>query len=215
MLYKDPFIIAPKTFELIQILQSNPTLEGFYLVGGTSLALQIGHRNSIDIDLFTQQEFDTAELLDNLTQKHQIEVTYLRPNTMLSVIDEVKTDFIRHNYNFVNQPITQEGITFLSKEDIAAMKLNAIVNSGQRLKDFIDVYFLLEYFSMNEILGFFTTKYPNYNPLIALKALNYFGDIDASIDPPKLKKKISIANIQKRIEQATLHTYKVFPKTKF
>ena len=51
-------------------------------------------------------------------------------------------------------PITEEGITFLSKEDIAAMKLNAIINSGQRLKDFIDIYFLLEYFSIEDMLGF-------------------------------------------------------------
>ena len=55
-------------------------------------------------------------------------------------------------------PITEEGITFLSKEDIAAMKLNAIINSGQRLKDFIDIYFLLEHFSIKDMLGFFETK---------------------------------------------------------
>jgi len=54
----------------------------------------------------------------------------------------------------VRPPITEEGITFLSKEDIAAMKLNAIINSGQRLKDFIDIYFLLEYFSIEDMLGF-------------------------------------------------------------
>ncbi len=215
MLYKDSFIIAKKTLELIQKLQSNPVLEGFYLVGGTSLALQIGHRNSIDIDLFTQQEFDTTVLLEILLESHRIEVTFLRANTMLSIIDEVKTDFIRHNYAFVKQPITKEGITFLSKEDIAAMKVNAIINSGKRLKDFIDIYFLLEYFSMNEILGFFTIKYPNYNPLIALKALNYFDDIDPAIDPPLLKKKISLLSIKKRIEFATIHTNSMFPKTIF
>ena len=57
MLHKDPFIIAPKTFTLIQQLQSLPELTGFYLVGETSLALQLGHRNSIDIDLFNQNDF--------------------------------------------------------------------------------------------------------------------------------------------------------------
>ena len=50
MLYKDPFIITPETFKLIQQLQSIPELKEFYLVGGTALALQLGHRNSIDID---------------------------------------------------------------------------------------------------------------------------------------------------------------------
>ncbi len=58
MLHKNPLIIAPHTFQLIQQLQSLPELADFYLVGGTSLALQLGHRNSIDIDLFTQIDFE-------------------------------------------------------------------------------------------------------------------------------------------------------------
>ena len=64
MLYKDPFIIDPETFRLIQQIQAIPELSKFYLVGGTSLALQIGHRNSIDIDLFTNEPFDTDEVID-------------------------------------------------------------------------------------------------------------------------------------------------------
>jgi len=64
MLNKDPFIIDPHTFELIQQLQATPGLSDFYLVGGTSLALQIGHRNSIDIDLFTTKEFVTDEIIE-------------------------------------------------------------------------------------------------------------------------------------------------------
>lgn len=66
MLNKDPFIIDPHTFELIQRLQATPGLSDFYLVGGTSLALQIGHRNSIDIDLFTTKEFVTDEIIEFL-----------------------------------------------------------------------------------------------------------------------------------------------------
>ena len=57
MLHKAPYIIAPKTFALIQELQSIPELKNFVLVGGTSLALQLGHRNSIDIDLFCKEDF--------------------------------------------------------------------------------------------------------------------------------------------------------------
>lgn len=64
MLYKNSFIISPDTFKLIQELQSLPELKDFYLVGGTSLALQIGHRNSIDIDLFCNNDFDETLLLD-------------------------------------------------------------------------------------------------------------------------------------------------------
>lgn len=93
--------------------------------------------------------------------------------------------------------MNEEGITYLSKEDIAAMKLNAIAGSGQRLKDFIDVYFLLEWHSVNEILEFYSIKYPNSNPLIALKAISYFNDIDPEIDPPQMKQPVSLDSIKK------------------
>ncbi|WOK05970.1 hypothetical protein RT717_23110 [Imperialibacter roseus] len=95
-------------------------------------------------------------------------------------------------------------------EDIAAMKLNAISNSGKRLKDFIDVYYLLEHFSMDEMIAFYTTKYPNFNPLIALRSVNYFDDIDPAIDPPKLKEKLPLSEIKKRINDAVLHSKKRF-----
>ena len=64
MLNKDPFIIKPETFNLIQELQSLDILKEFYLVGGTALALKLGHRNSIDIDLFTKNEFEDNFLLE-------------------------------------------------------------------------------------------------------------------------------------------------------
>jgi hypothetical protein len=210
MLHKENFIILPSTFKLIPELQSFPFLKEFYLVGGTALALQLGHRNSIDIDLFTQNNFDVDELISLLSKHYQVIPTFSRENTLLSTVNEIKVDFIRHGYPFVNPPITEEGITYLSKEDIAAMKLNAISNSGKRLKDFIDVYFLLEHFSLGQMIEFYTIKYPNFNPLIPLKAINYFGDIDPAIDPPKLRKKLPLTEIKKRINDSVLHSKKKF-----
>jgi hypothetical protein len=210
MFHNDTFIIAQPTFELIQKLQLLPELQGFYLVGGTSLALQIGHRNSIDIDLFTQNEFSSADLAEKLSESMSLQVSALKNNTLLAVIDNVKTDFIRHKYPLVNEPIQENGIIYLSKEDIAAMKLNAIINSGKRLKDFIDIYFLLDFFSVNEMLDFFAVKYANYNPLIALKALTYFDEIDIRIEPPKLRKTLRMTTLKKRIQDAVLHSNKKF-----
>jgi len=210
MLCKDPFIVHPNTFNLIQELQSLEFMKGFYLVGGTALALKLGHRNSIDIDLFTQDEFNDNDVIENLLEKFKLNLIYNRKNTIICSINEVKTDFIRHNYPLINNPITEEGITYLSLEDICAMKLHAIQNSGKRLKDYIDIYFLLEHFSLNQMLDFYEIKYQHSNKLIALRAINYFDDIDPSIDPPVLKKSISIAKIQKRIQEATLHGNKKF-----
>lgn len=210
MLHKDPAIIAPETFRLIQQLQALPELKDFYLVGGTALALQLGHRNSIDIDLFTLNQFDTQILTDVISDEFEWQPTVHFKNGLMGIINKVKTDFIRHNYPLINPPITQEGITFLSLEDIAAMKVNAISNSGQRLKDFIDLYVLLEHFNMEQITSFYTKKYSNFNPLIAIKSVEYFEEIDLSIDPPVLLSPITLEQIKKRIKTAVLHSKKTF-----
>ena len=210
MLHKDPFIISPQTFRLIQELQQLPALKDFYLVGGTALALQLGHRNSIDIDLFTQNDFEDDYILNFLIPKYQVKEIFRRKNTIITLINNIKTDFIKHSYPFILPPITEEGITFLSKEDIAAMKFHAIIQSGKRLKDFIDVYYLLQHISLQQMLEFFTQKYSYSNPMIAMKALNYFDEIDENIDPPKMLKPITVGQIKKRIQDATQKPTKVF-----
>ena len=211
MLHKDPFIVKPATFQLIQQLQALPELKEFYLVGGTALALQLNHRNSIDIDLFSMNEFQNDTIINFIkSRQFDFDVKFNFKNTIIGFINTIKVDFITHAYPLVLPPITEEGITFLSLQDIAAMKLNAISNSGKRLKDFIDVYFLLEHFSLSEMIEFYTIKYPRFNPLIALKAINYFEDIDPAIDPPQLRKKLPLAKIKKRIEESVLHSRKKF-----
>ncbi len=210
MLHKAPSIISPQTFALIQRLQLLPELKDFYLVGGTALALQLGHRNSIDIDLFTQNDFEGDYILHLLNSKYEVKEIFRRENTIITLVNNIKTDFIKHTYPFILPPITEEGITFLSKEDIAAMKFHAIIQSGKRLKDFIDIYYLLQHFNMKQMLDFFTQKYSYSNPMIAMKALNFFDEIDENIDPPKLLKPIALAQIKKRIQEATLKPTKIF-----
>jgi Nucleotidyl transferase AbiEii toxin, Type IV TA system len=210
MLHKDPFIISPQTFRLIQELQSLPELKEFFLVGGTSLALQLGHRNSIDIDLFGQHDFSDDDILSLLNSKFEVKEIYRRKNTIISLVDNIKTDFIKHAYPLILPPITEDGITFLSKEDITAMKFHAIIQSGKRLKDFIDIYYLLQHFNMEQMIGFFTQKYSYSNPMIAMKAVNYFDEIDENIDPPKLLVPVTIKQIKARIQEATQKPSKIF-----
>jgi hypothetical protein len=210
MLHKNPAIISPETFVLIQELQQLPELNSFYLVGGTALALQLGHRNSIDIDLFSKDDFTDQEIEQLLRTKYAYTATLSRKNTVLAVVNNIKTDFIKHDYPFIQPPITEEGITFLSKEDISAMKFHAIIQSGKRLKDFIDIYFLLQHFSMKQMLEFFSQKYSYSNPMIAMKAINFFDEIDENIDPPKLMNPITLQQIKKRIQEASQKPTKVF-----
>ena len=212
MLHKNEFIVTPDTFKLIRELQMMPELKDFQLVGGTALALQLGHRNSIDIDLFTQNDFDDTEIVRLIGSKYILKEIFRRKNTIISLLNNIKTDFIRHDYPFIKPPIEEDGIRMLSMEDIAAMKFHAIIQSGKRLKDFIDIYFLLEHLNMKAMMGFFVAKYSYSNQMIAMKAVNYFDDIDESIDPPQLINPVPLKKIKERIQQATLHPKKIFEK---
>jgi hypothetical protein len=210
MLHKNPELIEQATFELIQQLQKFSELKEFYLVGGTALTLQFGHRNSVDIDLFSTKDFLDSTIINFLRTKFTIDLVYNKPNSIICIINGVKVDFIKHDYPIIEQIITEEGIRMLSPQDICAMKLNAIQNSGQRLKDFIDIYFLLEHFSIKQMLEFYSKKYPIMNPVIALRAITYFDDIDPNIDPPKLVTPLPLEKIKKRIVHAVQHSNKTF-----
>jgi hypothetical protein len=129
---------------------------------------------------------------------------------LLSTINNIKTDFVGHNYILLEPPRCEEGIRFPGLKDIAAIKFHAIIQSGKRLKDFIDIYFLPEHFCMKEMIDFFTKKYTYTNPMIAMKAINYFDDIDESMDPPKMQKPVPLDAIKKGITTATLHSGKIF-----
>ncbi len=90
MLHKNPFIIAPETFELIQQLQAIPELKDFHLVGVTALALQLGHRNSIDIDLFTLNEFDDSDILEIISKGNSVNEIFRRKNKIVCLVNNIK-----------------------------------------------------------------------------------------------------------------------------
>ncbi|MEI6885338.1 MAG: nucleotidyl transferase AbiEii/AbiGii toxin family protein [Bacteroidota bacterium] len=98
---------------------------------------------------------------------------------------------------------TADGISLLSMPDIAAMKLNAISLNGQRVKDFIDIYFLLEKYSIGQMLGFYRKKYTLQNDTIVLKSLAWFEDVELADWPVIIKEpKLTWTKVKKRLQQS-------------
>lgn len=190
--------VEPSTLELIKKLQDKDYLHGFHLVGGTALALNIGHRNSIDIDLFSNFSFETQQLLENLTHDFQFNLFYSANNTLKGSVSNIKLDILAHRYPYVKEPLNIEGISMLSVEDIIAMKLNAISVNGQRVKDFVDIYFLLGTFTIEAMLSFYKKKYTLQNEVNVLKSLIWFNDVDLSDWPVMLKNKELKWNLVKK-----------------
>jgi predicted nucleotidyltransferase component of viral defense system len=174
--------VSPEALELLREIQDLPVLHDFYLVGGTSLALRYGHRVSVDLDFFTDKEFETGFLIDTLQEKHPIRVLSQAKNSLTLELSTVKTDFIRHNYTLLKPVGKTDGIRMASVEDIAAMKLNSTINRGSK-KDFYDIYELLNHFTLLELINFYTAKYDFSSQMTLLKSLAYFDDAEMEPDP--------------------------------
>ena len=204
--------IAPATLLILKQLMSDPQMEHFRLVGGTALALQLGHRISVDLDLFSQTPFDAQQLQENLEINHLLQTDYLAKGTVKGEINGVQIDCIEHNYPWIKPLVEEDGIRLASLEDISAMKLNAIAGNGTRIKDFIDVAELSSVFSLNQMLNFYEQKY-NANILIPLKAIIYFDDINKS-EPIKMAdgKQLKWEKYQKRLLSMEKFPNKVFGK---
>src|SRR6266487_4229504 len=200
MLHKET--VEPHTFQIIADLQKKDYLSDFYLVGGTALSLQLGHRISDDIDLFTPVAFNENELLLLLQRDFDFIAEKKFNHTLLGYIRNIKTDFVAHQYKILHPVITEHEISMLSLYDIAAMKFNAITFSGTRLKDFADIYFLLEKISLKEMLNAFVEKYEKVNPYIAAKALTYYADLNPAEKIQVLQKNFTIEKMKKRLQQA-------------
>lgn len=161
--------------------------EGFYLAGGTALALILGHRRSVDLDWFTEKP-----LLEPLALAQRIgrtglalERVQVAPGTLYGVVAGVSVSFLEYHYPFLQPPVSdgQTGCLFASIEDIAAMKLAAIVGRGAR-KDFLDVYAIgLKQFPLAEMLHLYQRKFGVEDILHVQRALSYFDDADKERTP--------------------------------
>lgn len=184
------------TLELLRKLQSIPALCKTRLVGDTALALQIGHRKSIDLD-FLVNRGGKDELVIALEQIGALTVLKESPRIHIYLLNNVKIDIVDYQYSWVDDVVVKQGIRMASLKDIAAMKVTAIIGRGTK-KDFVDIAFLLRYFSMNDILDFYSQKYPDGSIFMAMKSLAYFDDAEEDIMPYMLTD-ITWENIKQQI----------------
>lgn len=148
---------------------------GFYLAGGTALALQMGHRRSMDLDFYTPQNFDYKELRRELEKKFE-EAIFIQGDdgTLVMQLDKVAASFFRYPYPLIFLVVkSNEFPPIASIKDIAAMKLIAIADRGIK-RDFYDIYFLLKEFSLEEVFKWVKKKYPEFNIYSAVRGLTYF-----------------------------------------
>ena len=153
------------------------------MVGGTSLALQIGHRTSIDIDLFGTLEADEFEIDKILSKIGSITLLKKTKNINIYLIDGIKVDLVNYHYPWLEGKIIEDNLRLAGTKDIAAMKLAAFTGRGTK-KDFVDLNFLLQFYTLEEMIGFYKRKYTDASlEILVLKSLTWFDDADSEEDP--------------------------------
>lgn len=169
--------VSTNTLELLKRLMEENLFHDMRLVGDTALALQYGHRNSIDLDFFGELEASNDDILSVLNQFNELEVLKQSDKIKIYIINGVKVDFVSYEYPWLDEVVREDGIRLASPKDIGAMKIYAAEGRGSR-KDFIDIYYLLKRFSLKELLSFYKSKYPNHSEFVALRSLTYFFDAE-------------------------------------
>jgi len=203
--------VAGRLLELLKLLMADARLRDFHLVGGTALALVLGHRQSIDIDLFSPWDFDVEALRAHLVNNHSYAVDNISRATLIGRVDGIKVDCIRYNYPLVNPIEETDGIRMASLADIAAMKLIAASQSGDRLKDFVDLAFLSCRMTLNQMLEAFAKKYAKTDKMVAVRGLTYFSDIDFSVPINMLAGQFNWQSIAGRLHMMVKYPDRLFP----
>lgn len=164
------------------------------------------------LDLFTDTAFDEQELARYLNTAYDLELDFIAKHTIKGEISGVQVDCIAHRYPWLAPPLLENGIRFAGFEDIAAMKLNAITGNGTRLKDVIDVAYMSERLSLNEMLHAYGRKYMA-NTLIPVKAITYFNDINF-YEPICMTENVKFdwKKIANRLQKMQKYPDKLFPR---
>lgn len=178
--------VDASTLELLKKLLGVPVFKNMRLAGGTSMALQIGHRKSIDLDLFGTLQADDSTFSEALGIFEKITRLKKTPNINIFSINHVKVDFVNYTYPWLDEIKTEGGLRLAGLKDIAAMKLAAVTGRGTK-KDFIDICFLLKQFSLQVMLQYYKSKYADGSEFLVLKSLTYFEDAESEQEPVMLK----------------------------
>lgn len=174
--------ISPDTLTLLKKIQSLNEFKNTRLVGGTALALQLGHRKSIDLDFFGKFETSLEELTVILSEFSTVIPVSSSRMIRILVVNGVKVDIVSYPYDWIDNPLYAEGVVLAGVKDIAAMKLSAITNRGTK-KDFFDYYFLLKQYPLEGLIEFYRQKYTDAQLFTSIKSLTYFEDAESDPMP--------------------------------
>lgn len=181
--------IPSSTLELLKQISAISQVNSFGLGGGIAVALRLGHRLSVDLDFFTNVEFDTQALFQLITKRFaNSEVLFEKNQTILFSINDIKVDFVLYPFPWLRPFTVEDGIQLLDLTDIIPMKLQAVSNRNAK-KDYWDIEALFKIYSLDEMLKIFKQKFPPIDIAFIIHSLTDFEKADTEPDPEVLNNK--------------------------
>ncbi len=152
----------------------------FYLAGETGLALQLGHRKSVDFDFFTAIEFNNQKLIDIVKETFygaKISVIQNELDTLTFLLDDsIKISLFKLQYANFLPLVKTEFFNLAQIPEIGVMKLLELFRATY--KDYVDVYFILQKYELAEIIDLAVKKHSEFDVGIYLRALLAYDDVD-------------------------------------
>lgn len=158
--------IGPELAKLARALVGAPELDAFRIVGGTAVALHIGHRTSVDIDFFSNEKVSKQTILRFLKDKFPGNEFFVTEHNIRGEIEGVRVDLYDDwSIPFKRPAVVEDGLRLASMEDLAAFKLSCITERREK-KDYVDLFFLFKELGSQSVLK----EFRNYNPLLSEKS---------------------------------------------
>lgn len=200
--------VEPRTISLLEQIQAIPAFSGYRLVGGTALALIMGHRKSVDLDLFCYGSFNSDIVVESL-RTNSFVITGLQTSEVYAggYIEGIKVDFVKEFDNWL-KPARQAGkILLADMEDLAPMKLKAVTKRGRK-RDFVDLYYLLQHFSVSELLALYKRRTGQEEIIHVITSMTYFEDAENDEMPYMVTKDPDWNSMKQKIKDEVLNYMK-------
>jgi len=194
--------LTPETRTAFEALAQLPVPRGFYLAGGTALALQIGHRISSDLDFFSSSNplgaVERAILARDLQRIQPSVIRRESDEQLYATITGVEVSFIFQHHPLLFPTMDMGGVAVAQPTDIGLMKLSAIKDRGTR-RDFVDLYCMRQVTPLKTLFQLLPQKYhdrPDFTVHLAY-ALRYFGDAEADTRTLRMRRRVNWTAVKK------------------
>lgn len=180
-------VLKPATKTLLVKLEPPHLPPNSYLGGGTAIALQLGHRRSLDLDFFTPREFTEIQWGEKLKKELNFKLLKRDWQTLIGTVGGIKISLLGYTPKLIRPAEEFFNLPVASLPDLAAMKLETAIDRGTK-RDFIDLYFLAQKYTLAGLFDFYQEKYGllEERELMIKKGLAYFADADKEEMPEML-----------------------------